>query len=76
MKLRLLACALALVSSLASAQTVHVFVLAGQSNMVGRDATPFGYDENPNIWSLRESGGEPRVQQGYPVGKRSISIHF
>ena len=26
--------------------------------------------------SLRESGGEPRVQQGYPVGKRSISIHF
>ena len=28
------------------------------------------------LGSLRESGGEPRVQQGYPVGKRSISIHF
>ena len=32
--------------------------------------------EWPEFRSLRESGGEPRVQQGYPVGKRSISIHF
>lgn len=63
MKLRLLACALALVSSLASAQTVHVFVLAGQSNMVGRDATPFGYDENPNILNFTDGRAGSALNQ-------------
>ena len=63
MKLRLLACALALVSSFASAQTVHVFVLAGQSNMVGRDATPFGYDENPNILNFSDGRAGSALNQ-------------
>lgn len=63
MKLKLLACALALVSSFASAQTVHVFVLAGQSNMVGRDATPFGYDENPNILNFTDGRAGSALNQ-------------
>lgn len=63
MKLKLLACALALVCSFASAQTVHVFVLAGQSNMVGRDATPFGYDENPNILNFTDGRAGSALNQ-------------
>lgn len=50
-------------SSAVYAETVHVFVLAGQSNMVGRDATPFAYDENPNILNFTDGrAGSPLNQ--------------
>lgn len=47
----------------ACAEQVHVFLLAGQSNMVGRDATPFGYEPNPCILNFTDGrAGTPLNQ--------------
>ncbi|MBU3827141.1 MAG: sialate O-acetylesterase [Candidatus Anaerobiospirillum merdipullorum] len=47
----------------ASAEEVHVFLLAGQSNMVGRDATPFNFEPNPSILNFTDGrAGTPLNQ--------------
>lgn len=65
-KALLLALALSLAigtNAAAQAETVHVFVLAGQSNMVGRDATPFSFDENPSVLNYTDGrAGSPLNQ--------------
>ena len=47
----------------ANAANVHVFLLAGQSNMVGRDPTPFSFSVNPRIMNFTDGrSGTPLNQ--------------
>lgn len=44
---------------------VHVFLLVGQSNMVGRDPTPFGFSPDPRLLNFtdgRGGSGPPGLQ--------------
>ena len=50
-------------TTLANAANVHVFLLVGQSNMVGRDPTPFSFSVDPRILNFSDGrAGSPLNQ--------------
>lgn len=50
-------------SAAVNAANVHVFLLVGQSNMVGRDPTPFSFSVNPRILNFSDGrAGSPLNQ--------------
>ena len=52
--------ALSTIAITASAADVYLFLMAGQSNMVGRDKTPFAFSVDDDVWNFSDGrAGRP-----------------